>query len=434
MRKYLKPAAALTVLTLAMSACPSAEDGDSAVNEVAQADTGGLPALNIDLASTSVSGLSAGGFMAVQFHIAYSSILRGAAIFAGGPYDCAEGSLSTALTTCTTASPSPPDPSRAETDTRNFASAGAIDDPSNLAGQRVFLFGGADDATVAPPVMDALASYYRFWVTHGDVHYESRRPGTAHTMPTIDYGGNCDVTGDPWIGKCNYDGAGAALSEIYGTLASPATTLSGQFVPMAQGAFLTSPASHSIADTGYAYIPKSCSDGARCRIHVAFHGCKQYATGSVADKFYKHAGYNEWADTNQIVMLYPQTIPTSGTNPNGCWDWWGYDNPDYAKRNGPQMAMVRRMIDALSGQGGTDAGAGDAGDASDAASPADAGKDSGTCFVANNFDHVAAGRAYVWFGYTFADGSNENMGLYSLGIVTSLRQIGPGDYVIGTCP
>lgn len=49
---------------------------------------------NVELASTnalgpynikgySVSGLSAGGYMAVQMHITYSSIINGSAIFAG---------------------------------------------------------------------------------------------------------------------------------------------------------------------------------------------------------------------------------------------------------------------------------------------------------------------------------------------------------------
>ncbi|WP_394823934.1 hypothetical protein [Pendulispora albinea] len=397
------------------------------------AEVGGLPVLNMEPTGGSVSGLSSGAFMAVQFHVAYSSILRGAAAFAGGPYDCAEGSLSTALGACMSGSPSPPDPARAIAATERFARAGAIDDPAHLAAQRVFLFGGANDTTVVPSVMDALESYYRHWITSGGVRYENRRPGTAHTMPTTDYGGNCSTTADPWIGKCNYDGAGTALTQIYGTLAPRAATVSGRFVSIAQGTFLPNPTSHSIANTGYAYIPKSCDDGTRCRVHVAFHGCKQYATGTVGDQFYKHAGYNEWADTNRIVVLYPQTIPTSGTNPNGCWDWWGYDSPDYAKRAGPQMAMVRRMIDALSGGAG-DAGAGDAaaGDSGrDAGSP-DSG--SGACSVANNYEHVIAGRAYVAWGFAFAKGSNQNMGLFSVGVVTSLRQVSPGYYVIGTCP
>ena len=35
-----------------------------------------LPALGTDPAQTSVSGLSSGGFMAAQFHVAYSASLR----------------------------------------------------------------------------------------------------------------------------------------------------------------------------------------------------------------------------------------------------------------------------------------------------------------------------------------------------------------------
>lgn len=36
----------------------------------------------------SVSGGSSGGFMAVQFHVAHSSVTDGAGIIAGGPYYC----------------------------------------------------------------------------------------------------------------------------------------------------------------------------------------------------------------------------------------------------------------------------------------------------------------------------------------------------------
>jgi len=47
-----------------------------------------------------VSGLSSGGFFAVQFHVAYSSLVKGAAIFAGGPFYCAESNLVDAENKC----------------------------------------------------------------------------------------------------------------------------------------------------------------------------------------------------------------------------------------------------------------------------------------------------------------------------------------------
>ena len=59
-----------------------------------------LPALAADLRELTVSGVSSGAYMAVQFQVAYSQLVRGAGIIAGGPYDCAEGSILRALTRC----------------------------------------------------------------------------------------------------------------------------------------------------------------------------------------------------------------------------------------------------------------------------------------------------------------------------------------------
>jgi hypothetical protein len=59
-----------------------------------------LSEYNIDASQTSVSGLSSGGYMAVQFEVAFSSLVRGAGIIAGGPYYCAHGDPITATSLC----------------------------------------------------------------------------------------------------------------------------------------------------------------------------------------------------------------------------------------------------------------------------------------------------------------------------------------------
>jgi poly(3-hydroxybutyrate) depolymerase len=47
-------------------------------------------AYNVDPASVSVSGLSAGGFMATQLGVTCSDTFKtGFGLFAGGPFDCA---------------------------------------------------------------------------------------------------------------------------------------------------------------------------------------------------------------------------------------------------------------------------------------------------------------------------------------------------------
>jgi poly(3-hydroxybutyrate) depolymerase len=103
----------------------------------------------------------------------------------------------------------------------------------------------------------------------------------------------------------------------------------------------------SLADTGWAYVPRACRTGgaALCRLHVALHGCRQN-TRAVQQDFVRLAGYNQWADSNAIVVLYPQT--GAGAT-NGCWDWWGYESASYATRSGPQMAAIKAMVDRLTG-------------------------------------------------------------------------------------
>jgi hypothetical protein len=331
------------------------------------------------------------------------------------------------------------DPAPFIADTKAYAASGAIDAVEHLKGQRIFLFSGAKDTTVDPAVMDGLRDYYATFVNGSDIEFERRRRDTAHTLPTESYGTSCASTASPYVGKCGYDGAGAALAHIYGPLAARPASLSGSVVTLAQGNFIASPGSHSLADTAYACVPKSCAAGEPCRVHVAFHGCKQSAS-AVGDAFYKHAGYNEWADTNHIVVLYPQTIATQSSNANGCWDWWGYDSPDYAKKTGPQMKMVKAMVDGLAtsadpGASPTgDAGApGDSGPASDAGGSEPKPAGSPSCVVASNVDHVTAGRARSVFGFAYATGSSQALGLTISPVHLALTRIAAGVYVVGGC-
>jgi poly(3-hydroxybutyrate) depolymerase len=109
----------------------------------------------------------------------------------------------------------------------------------------------------------------------------------------------------------------------------------------------------SFADNGYLYVPEACQSGAQCRLHVAFHGCKQGGDNDhpFGNIFARFAGYNEWAKNNRIVVLYPQVVAENywPVNPQGCWDWWGflYTGPDYATLSGKQIMAVAQMINTL---------------------------------------------------------------------------------------
>jgi len=60
----------------------------------------------------------------------------------------------------------------------------------------------------------------------------------------------------------------------------------------------------------------------------------------------------------------------------------------------------------------------------------------GPCFSASNYAHVQGGRAHSsGTGYALANGSNQNLGLYSLYAKSKLRQTGNNFYVLdNTCP
>ena len=301
-----------------------------------------LPQLNIDKTQTTVSGLSSGGFMAVQLHVAYSATFqKGVGVVAGGPYYCAQGSTSTATGACM-ASPSGISTSALVTNTNNWANQGLIDPVSNLQNSKVYLFSGSIDSVVKQGVMDALKTYYNSFVPAANVVYKNNL-AAEHAMITDDYGSTCSTKGSPYINNCNFDLAGAILSQLYGPLnaRNNGTLAAGNFVEFNQSQFITN---HGMAPTGWAYIPAACTSGTQCRMHVVLHGCQQNVT-LVQQQYVRNTGYNRWADSNNLVMLYPQTS-TAATN--SCWDWFGYDSANYAKKSGPQMVAIKAMVDQLS--------------------------------------------------------------------------------------
>ena len=137
------------------------------------------------------------------------------------------------------------------------------------------------------------------------------------------------------------------LQHILPDIKPKSTTASGSLVQIDQHQ-LAAGAKGQLAQTGYLYVPKSCSEGQECKLHVSFHGCKQHA-GNVGEAFVSGTGLNNYADSNNLVILYPQTSASSINpfNPNACWDWWGYTGADYATRDGLQMQAVQQLVQAL---------------------------------------------------------------------------------------
>lgn len=330
-----------------------------------------LPALNIDLRETSVSGLSSGAFMAVQFQVAYSAIVKGAGIVAGGPFYCSQGDAMRATTQCSctldpdhkmcTVSSTSTDVPTLLKDTRQYAGKGLVDSPAGLDGQRVLILSGGKDQTVPTPVAAQLSDYYgQLGVPPANIS-NVRLDKAGHTMPTVGYGSDCGVSESPFIGKCRYDAAQAILSWIYGPLKPAAAKPAGKLVEFDQTPYQPKNGaswSSGLDSSGWAYIPQSCAKGEACRVHVALHGCMQGQSflplkpvpgGGLyyGTTFVRNAGYNAWADSNNIVVLYPQAVSMPYKNPNGCWDWWGYTGENYSTNQGVQLSAVRAMVGQL---------------------------------------------------------------------------------------
>jgi poly(3-hydroxybutyrate) depolymerase len=334
----------------------------------------------LDRHAITVSGLSSGGFFAHQFHVAYSKLVNGAGIIAGGPYGCVESvpnpfwpwwsldRLSAALVACTHFSgdrfyglrPSAPKAQDSIELMRKAGRDGIIDDPANLADDRVWIFHGTKDDLVPKVVVAALKALYEAAGVGGSrLHFEER--AANHGMPVIAFSGeskfpkrSCDEHALPFIIECSFEAAGELLAHLYAGRFDPVPKdahQNGRLIAFDQKEFGADEARASMSGVGYVYVPTLCLQQS-CRLHVAFHGCRQYADNTQADRvhddFVRDTGYNGHAAANNLVILYPQAT-RSAVNPNGCWDFWGYSGSDYSGQKGRQMRAVMAMVARLLG-------------------------------------------------------------------------------------
>ncbi|MFL5253149.1 MAG: hypothetical protein ACJ8AI_09700 [Rhodopila sp.] len=246
-----------------------------------------------------------------------------------------------------------------------LAAKGLIDNPANIANQKIYLFNGYNDKVVHRPVTNWLSAIYdkRLGENDGNLFYQTSI-GAGHAQVTLPWSGAgaCPASSGEFIDDCDYDQAGVILQHVYGAL-NPANrgTLAGTLLEFDQDTHTApaKPAELSMGQKAFIFVPTDCATGAACSVHVALHGCLQ-SFDNIGEDFVRHAGYNEWADTNHIIVLYPQTTPSNGiepfagiTNPAACWDWWGYldkdpmFDPRYLTKGAPQIAAIKKMVDVL---------------------------------------------------------------------------------------
>ena len=337
-----------------------------------------FPDLRVDPLNITISGISSGADFAVQFHVAFSSLLKGVGVFAGQPYHCAvtrfeddplvppDPNIPVPCDAC------PPNktlqydhckqhPERVQQKlllnyTNRQAALGTIDMPSNLSKARVYLYRGTKDPCYRAGSEGQVVGFYRGWNSglDGQFALESTIP-SLHAQPTIHKGSPCGGPYDgpySYLANCGYDGAGAALQHLYRNMLRPAVASANwQFLhKIPQAHYMEKGRDVGLAKEAFIFVPPHCATGERvCRLHLWFHGC------GGPDRFYNasvhYAGFNEWAEANDLVILYPAMRNWGGTYETkiGCWDAYGQTGHDYALQTGGQMASVRRMIKDIAG-------------------------------------------------------------------------------------
>ena len=291
----------------------------------------------VSVSGLTVSGISSGAYFAGQFQVAYSSSVSGAGIIAGGPYYCSQNSVTLATTACMN-NPELINIDKLVQSALKFSETGLIDSTLNLNTSKIWMFSGKLDTVVLQGVVKANYQFFSNFVkivniiTNFDVLAE-------HSWVTNLFGNLCGYLGSPYLNNCEIDAAGEFLTMFYGQLKPKGTENWNHlhlFLQSKYGDVVFS----GMLSYGYVYVPAAC-EKSKCEVHVAFHGCLQSAE-LVADVFVKHNGLNSWAESNNIVVIYPQILSTLN-NPQGCWDFWGYTGSDFAYKSGKQMKMVYLM-------------------------------------------------------------------------------------------
>ena len=114
----------------------------------------GLSGYNADISESSISGISSGAFMAVQFGTAWSSVIKGVGVVAGGPFWCAKADaddfikaftlpIMTATGSCMSGPLSDLSSFFAKADAKS--ASGDIDSLQFVSRQKVYIFHGYND-------------------------------------------------------------------------------------------------------------------------------------------------------------------------------------------------------------------------------------------------------------------------------------------------
>ena len=172
-----------------------------------------------------------------------------------------------------------------------------------LSRDNVYLFSGNEDQTVTRPVVrgSRAASYKEAGVEAEQphpggegrrpcLHHRARRSGLRHLGHALRHRLRLRPgQGDP---RLDLRPARRRVGRAEGPLH-----------PVRPAALRR--ARRRVRRRGRGLCPAGCAEQTGCRVHVALHGCEQ-SREKVGDDFIKESGFAEIADTNRLIVLFPQ--------------------------------------------------------------------------------------------------------------------------------
>jgi len=276
-----------------------------------------------------------------------------------------------------------------------------VDPLFNLRDQKAYIFQGQSDSVLNSKMQNKLKDHYlAVGLKEENILLEVGEG--SHNFPTDRTDGiDCGSEEVPYVSSCGLNVAGNILKHLIGKEMKRGEVNRAHIyiVDQTQLQNFNKPEeewaqpSPSIAPYGYLYASDKClqAPGA-CQLHVALHGCKmsdsyqesfqtQYQNQvnaykilsmrtkkdwrgfynvlpSIEDKvnqygllkFVLDSGYGEYADGNDLMILFPQTWITENNypyNPKGCWDWFGWTDENYATKNGAETKWLMPFIRSI---------------------------------------------------------------------------------------
>ncbi|MFE4798912.1 PHB depolymerase family esterase [Streptomyces sp. NPDC056708] len=328
-----------------------------------------------------VTGLSAGGGMTADLLAAYPDVFAGGSVASGLPAQCATSQA--AASGCQTG---PQKLTPAQWGDKVRGSYPGYSGPW----PRVAIWQGTSDYTVYPANATALRDQWT------DVWGIGQTPSSTDTLP-----GNTtrsiykDASGKPAVETYSVSGMGHGLAVSPGSGTDQCGTTAAYFL-------------NAICSTYYTGV---------------FWGLDQDTPGG-----------------GQLPA--PSGLQVTGVTANSASLSWNAvpDSASYALyRNGTKVASPTSTTYTDSGLSAGTAyrytvaavdASGTAGSTSPQVTATTTGGTPAQCFTATNYAHVTAGRAHTTGGYVYANGSNENMGLYNVFVTHTLKESPAGYFVI----